>query len=265
MKKIILQILATLLFSTTIFAQSEEQKIKLIDEYGICPMEETVARLEQFTIQLGNNPTAKGLIKIYGGQGDSFALPYIRGAIVKAYLKNNTILTAQRFTVLFCNINKQPFNSKFFLIDENEKIEPCEENLTVPQKTVLFQILGFYEDANFSAEKLFEDSKIYSVDPVSNMYSQTVQNVLAKLYKESPESKIYLVGYLGANFFESAKENSKGEYEKKENRNLDKPKMLTKIFREVETALTKNGIDKSGIVKINGGYQDSTKNIEIWF
>jgi hypothetical protein len=117
---------------------------------------------------------------------------------------------------------------------------------------------------NFSRHKLFEDSMIFHVEPIANQYSQTTQDVLAKLLKKLPESKIYLIGYLGANFSEDFEQNSRGEYEKKEYRNLDKPKMLAKTFREVETALIKTGSNQSGIVKINGGYQESTKNIEIW-
>lgn len=257
MKKIILEVLIVFILSAYTFAQSAEQKITMLDEFGKVSLEDLAARLDYLRNELEKNPTNKAVIKIYGGQEDFFAFPYIRGAVVKAYLKNNRKLSVENFSIQFCNVNQESIRTQFFLVEKNEQIALCNESLTVPEKTVLFENLYFYFDSTFSSKKPFEETFIDVVGSSEQEYSQTSQNALLNLLRKSPESKIYLIGYLGTNFY------TRGNGE--EVRKLDKPKTLNKIFKQIETEFIQSGIDASRIIKINGGYQDSAKNVEIWF
>lgn len=82
---------------------------------------------------------------------------------------------------------------------------------------------------------------------------------------KSPESKVYIIGYLGTNVYDIRKQDSKGEWQDIDIRNLDKPKLLNKMFREIETVFIQSGMDASRIVKVNGGYKDETRSVEFWF
>ena len=219
--------------------------------------EELAAYFDGLALRLNNNPSAKSLIRISGGRERFYAYPYLRGAEIKAFLKNNREMPVERFTIQFCNINKEPFGMQVFILEENEKIEPCEENLTVPEKTVLFEYLSFYGDAEFSSKKPLEETLFYTVDPGEQLYSQITQNALLRLLNASPDSKIYLVGYLEGEIF--------GSGANKKLRKTDKPKVIDKILRNIEKEFVQSGIDASRIVKIDGGYKQMTKNVEIWF
>jgi hypothetical protein len=255
MKNIFLQFLVLFLFSTALYAQNNEQKGRLIDSFGSITTDDLLGRIGIYWELLKDNPKAKVLVKISGG---AITGAYVRGALIKTYLKNNDKLSAEKFTVQFCNINKAPIETRLYILDENEKIETCEENLTVPDKTVLFESLYFYyKDSVFSSKEPFENFPIEGEGPDTHEYFQTVQDVLKRLLNQTPDSKIYLIGYLGTN---------RGWTNTlKKERDIDKPNALNKFFRQVENEYLQSGIDASRIVKINGGYKDSVKSIEIWF
>lgn len=241
MKKII-QLSLVFALVINIFAQNSEQKIVLIDEFGVLGSEDISARVDNLRTELNNQPNSKAVIKIYGGQENSFALPYLRGATIKALLKNNNQMPIERFSIQFCNVNQEPLRTQFFLVSANEKIGLCDENLTVPRETVLYETLYSYsKENNFSSEQPIEGAYFDVVGEGGRQYSQISQNALLNLISKSPESKIYLLGY----------------FSKKDKKNKDK--------WAVEKELIKNGISKSKIIKIDGGYKGSTKVIEIWF
>jgi hypothetical protein len=88
MKKLISHILVALILSVSIAAQVKENEPKLFDEFGKMPLGETMARLQNLAIEIGNTPNSKALIRIYGGHKDSFGFPYLRGSVMKAVWGN---------------------------------------------------------------------------------------------------------------------------------------------------------------------------------
>jgi hypothetical protein len=242
MKKIVPQIFIVFILAISIFAQNEPDKIILVDEFNKISLEDLAARLDNLRNELESKPTKKAVIKQYGGQGDFFAFPYVRGAIIKAYLRNNRKVSAENFSVQFCNVNNEPLKTQLLLIEKNKQIDSCDENLTVPKETVLFESLYFYGNDSFLSEKPFEETSFDVVGMSDRNYSQTSQNALQNLMNKSPESKIYLVGY-----FSKKDKNKKSRW-------------------NVEKEMVKNGLNKSRIIKIDSGYKkDVTKVVEIWF
>jgi hypothetical protein len=259
MKKIIPHVLVILFSAVSIAAQDNQPK--LIDEFGKTSLEDMMARVVHLGSETSKSPNLRALIRIYGGKEKSFAFPYVYGSLIKGYWQNTVKFPPEKLIIQFCNINNEPFWMKSYLVQENNNLETCEENLSAPNETTLFETSTFY-DSKIKFTPIEED--YVEIDGWGE-YSVYAQNILKRLLDYSSESKIYLVGYLGTNFFESFKPNNKGEYEKKENRNLDKPNKLMRAFQQVETELIKNGINKSRIIKINGGYRDSALEIEFWF
>ena len=100
---------------------------------------------------------------------------------------------------------------------------------------------------------LYDDP--YYIVGTEQAISKITNHVLVELLSKSPQSRIYLIGYLGTNLY----------YRSKEIRKLDKPNLIHKMFREIEMKLIQNGVDDSRIVKVNGGYKDETRSVEFWF
>jgi hypothetical protein len=131
--------------------------------------------------------------------------------------------------------------------------------LPVRKETVLFTF-RHYENLY-----IFYDNP-YGIIGAEEATSKISNEIRIELLNKSPESKIYIIGYLGTNRYGSGKQNSKGEWEDVEIRKLDKPSLMKRMLQgEVEQGLVKSSADASRIIKVDCGYQAGTRNIEIWF
>jgi len=257
MKKIILQVSVVLALAFSISAQ--ENQPKLIDEFGNMPLGETMARLQGVMLEVEKIPNSKALIRIYGGREDYFAFSYNRGSMMKAVIKNNLLLPIEKVIIQFCNINQESVYTRFYIVRDNDKLETCDENLTSPKQTVLFDTVGFYSQKfkltpleHLIVEHGFSDGE----------YSQFSQDVLKRLLNESPESKLYIIAYLQTNFEEA--ENGKIIVGKPSR--FDKKFYANKMFRVARKELLKNGFSASQIVTINGDYVNGNgRRLEFWF
>ncbi len=262
MRKIILQILAFLLLTISISAQDNQPK--LVDEFGEMPLDEMRARVNNLALEVNQLPNSKALIKIYGGQQYSFASAYIRGSLMKSIWGNFVKLPTEKLLIQFCSINKEPIRTKFFVVRKNDKVEPCDENLIAPKETVLFET-SYFDLNDFSASKIDFNSIEHNypaVEGTEGDYSEFAQNILKKFLKDSPESKIYIIGYLNSNF--EIDEN--GKFISRNRNNLDKKSHLNKMFQAAHRELLKNGFSTSQIKMIDGGYiNKSQRRLEFWF
>lgn len=257
MKKIILQFLVVLALAISISAQ--ENPPELFDEFGNMPLDETMARLQGLMLEVGKTPNSKALIRLYGGRENYFAFSYNRGSMMKAVIKNNLVHPIEKVIIQFCNINQEPVYTRFYIVRDNDKIETCDENLTAPKQTVLFDVAGIY-------------SQKFKLTPIENLivehgfsdgeYSQFSQNVLKRLLSDSPESKIYVIAYLQTNF--EIAENGKIIIGKSSR--LDKKSYARRMIQAVRKELLKNGFSASQIVTVYGGYVNwNERRLEFWF
>jgi hypothetical protein len=257
MKKIASHILIILFFAVSISAQ--ENQPQLIDEFDNYPLDETMARLQNLMIEVGKTPNSKALIRIYGGRENYFAASYNRGSVMQAVLKNNLLYPIEKVVIQFCNINQEPVYTRFYIVRDNDKLETCDENLTSPKQTILFDVVSFHYQTfkltpfeNLIVEHGFSDGE----------YSQFSQDVLKRLLNESPESKLYLIAYLRTNF----EEDESGKIIVGKSGSLDKKTYANKMFRAARKELIKNGFSASQIVALNGGYVNGNgRRLEFWF
>lgn len=256
MKKLISHIFVALLLALSISAQ--EDQLRLFDEFGEMPLGETMARLQNLAIEIGNTPKSKALIRIYGGQKDSFGFPYLRGSVMKAVWGNTLKHPSEKLLIQFCNINKEPIRTKFFIVRENNKVEICEENLTVPMETVLFENIYFYS-SKFNLIPL--ESKVVEYGFADGEYSAYAQKVLQKLLNDSSESKIYIITYLKTEIVTDGNGKILAE-----NKGFDKQSVSKRMIKVLRAELIKNGFSPSQIVMIEGGYVNgSERQSEFWF
>ncbi len=177
MRKLILQILIVLVLATSVFSQIEKKSPILVDEFGGLPLDDLMARLDFAISELQKQGGNKIQIKIYGGNADYFATPYLRGSIIESYFKSRRGLSPEQFSIEYCNINKEELRTRLYIVSPDENTSKCEENLETPTKTVLFERSYFY----FSKFEYvpIEDSTI-EIGPSAGEYSRTAHKVLKK-------------------------------------------------------------------------------------
>jgi hypothetical protein len=257
MKKLISLVLVVSLFAVSIAAQ--ENQPLLIDEFGSIPLGETMARIDQFAVVMANTPNSKALARIYGGQGESFVSAYVRGSVIKGYWNNSRRFPAERLSIQFCNINKEPIFTQFFIVRENDKVETCDENLTVPKETVLFEGVYFYSP---TFKLTPQENTPVEHGPSEGEYSGYAQNILKRLLNEAPESKVYIIAYLQTNF----KTDYEGKIISRKISGLDKRFLSKRMIQAARNELIKNGFSPAQIVAIDGGYASPDgRRLEFWF
>lgn len=178
---------------------------------------------------------------------------------MKAVWENNLKHPPEKLLIQFCNINKEPIQTKFFIVRENDKVEICDENLTVPKETVLFENVYFYS-SEFKLIPL--ESIVVEYGFGDGEYSAYAQKVLKKMLKESPESKIYIITYLKTEIVTD----ENGKIIAKNKGGFDKQSVSKRMVKAVRAELIKNGFSPSQIVIFEGGYVNgSERKSEFWF
>lgn len=261
MEKIFLQILIALTLTLSISAQFSQPK--LIDSFAQEPIDSFRSRIDWVGREMEKTPNSKLLVRIYRGESKTYSLPYIYSSLIKSIWKHFLQLPPEKIEIQFCNINNEPFLMKYYLAQANANIETCEENLKMPQKTVLFES-SYFDATDFSSSKINFNSIEQSypgVEGSEGTFSEFALNILKKFLKDSPESKVYIIGYLNTNF----ETDGNGKVIAKNLRNLDKKSRLNKMFQAAHKELLKNGFSNSQIKLIDGGYVNLSRKLEFWF
>ena len=262
MKKIASQILAVLLLTVSIAAQVEDNQPKLIDEFGFMPADELMARIDALANQIAATPNSRALIRVSGGQKNYFAFSYVYGSEISAYWSHSRKLPSAKLSIQFCDIGPQPGMVKFFVMRENDKTPVCNENLTAPPQTTLFETVtfDFYDFPKFKFTPIESDG--FYMEGANGEYSGFSQNALKKLLKDSPQSRVCIVAYGLTNF----KTNLEGEVISKDPKRLDKKYVAARMINHARAELLKNGFAAARIVALDGGYVNgNARRLEFWF
>lgn len=257
MKKFISQIIFVLTLSSIIFAQSDMRKFELLDEFRNIGMDEYLMRLDVLAMKTQErNDESIILMRITGGSKihNNYSAPFVKGGIYQSYWASRGY--PKKTEIQHCDLVKEDILTQFFIIPPDSPIPECNEKIVIPNETTLFNT-KFYENPYVEYENYLD------FEGLDQGIAKVEKEILNELLKKSPESKIYLIGYLGSNRIYGSNLNDKGEYE--EVRRPDKPKILQKILKENRNMLIKNGVHSSRISIINGGYKDSVRQVEIWF
>lgn len=258
MLNIILQVAVILFFITSAYAQTEEQRPILIDEFGRVNAEESFARTDSLNIKLSENKNSKAVIRIIGGE-DCFLCHYSRGSYITAILKSRKY-SFDKYSIEYCSENKE-LRIQFYLMPPNSTLPACRQTLKVPRQTVLFQRVSFF--SNYRITPL-ENTYVESTSPADGEYSLKALKAAKDILDKSLESKIYILVYLGTNKKEIYENNSDNSVEKTIRR-LDKRTIAGKMIISAINELVKNGIKTSQIKTVNGGYLDGTRELQFWF
>ena len=215
--------------------------------------------MDNLAFQIGQTPNSKALVRLYGGDKRYFAIAYVYGSLTRS-MWNTRQYSPEKLTIQFCNIDNEPFSTKLFKVRENDRVENCDENLTIPKETVLFESVRFYwEEFKLDAQ---ENVGFDVVSPGNGEYSQFARDVLKKFLNDSPENKIYVIAYRKTNF----ETDELGKVLSKNLKNLDPKSFADKMMRNARNNLIKDGISSKQIVIIDGGFTNSPqRELEFWF
>lgn len=261
MRKVTVKILLILIFAVSVTAQSKEQKPELIDDFGVLNLEEIMARLDYFISSVKKISDTKGLVRIYGGDADCLTCHYRRGSLVIAYLENTRKFSSDSYSIEYCNDSKE-LRMQLYLMPPLTKLPKCKENLETPQQSVVFDRTFF--DSNDSKLKPLEDVYISVEDSADGEYSRNAWKAVKNALNKSPESKIYVMVYLGTTL-ETEFEEKNGQRLESTRRIVDKESLANKMLMNAKKELLKNGTKSSQIETIKGGYVDGKRKLEFWF
>lgn len=265
MRNVILQLSAVLTLAFSISAQ-ENQPV-LFDEFGKMSNHDLLWRISGLAVEIYKIPNSKALVRISGGNKDYFGSPYIRGSLIKSGWENNRNNPADKLLIQFCNVNEGTIYTRFFIVRENDKVETCDENFIAPKQTVLFERVSYtyyfeYLETSEAAFDSIEDTYLEYEGVPPPQYSKFALNIIKRLLKDSPESKVYIIAYLQTNF----EQDEYGKFLTKKTSSLDKKSYAAKMFRAARKELIKNGLSPSQMVMINGGYVNGNgRRLELWF
>ncbi len=261
MKRFISQILAVLLFTVSIFSQTEKQTPVLIGEFERVSLEDIFGQLDYFTFSLSKTLNTKGFIRIYGGNENCFLCHYRRGSLISAILTNTRNIPSDKYTIEFCVDNKEELRTQLYLMTTTAKLPDCNKTLEIPKKSLLFDKIYYYFDDNKLSP--LEDSVIDVVGPAHGEYSRNTLMAVKNILDKSSESKIYVIVYLGTNLEEY--ENVNGKLIEKKIRRLDRKSFAKKMLLNAKNELIRNDIKPSQIETVDGGYIDDKRRLEFWF
>lgn len=131
-------IVLVLAFSLT---GAASDKLRQFDEFGDVNCEDEMARLDNFAIQLQNEPAAKGVVIFYGGRRFRGRLPKqgeaaARAARLKPYLVDRRGIPSERVVVIDGGY-KEKFQVELWVIPAD--VTPPSPNPTVPAKDIKYQ------------------------------------------------------------------------------------------------------------------------------
>jgi hypothetical protein len=141
MKKVVKSAAIVLVLAFSLAGAAAENARKF-DEFGDINCEGEMARLDNFAVQLQNDPNAKAVVIFYGGQrfrgrspkqGEAAA----RASRIKPYLVERRGIPSERVVVIDGGYKKE-FQVELWAIPAGEAATPSP-NPTIPAKDIKFQ------------------------------------------------------------------------------------------------------------------------------
>ncbi|MBS1798032.1 MAG: hypothetical protein JSS81_29715 [Acidobacteria bacterium] len=243
MKKLIRLILTVLLSSASIFAQNAPQ---LVDEFGKVNAEMNFARLDSLAFELSNAAGSTALIRIGGGGENCFLCNYWQGSYTTAIIKSRRY-PPEKFSIEYCN-DGGDLAVRFYLMPPGAALPPCEQSVTAPLKTVLFDKIYFYSGPQV---RPLENTVVESVSPSDGEYSLAALNEVKKLLAKDPKSRLYIVVHPGTLPGAERKTNSQT--------------VVRRSLANARAEFVKNGVAAARIATFAGAKRANQIFLELWF
>jgi hypothetical protein len=257
MRRTIIQILLILLLAISIPAQSAKQEPELLDEFGRLDLDELMGRLDSFALTVFKESNATGFIRIYGGDEKCSFCHYRRGSLITGHY-NARKFPSEKYSIEYCTDSKEEFRTQLYLMPMTAALPKCGETLEIPKQSALFD--WAYFDTSDSKLIPLEDASIGVGEAVDGQYSKSAWKAIKGVLDKSPESKVYVIVYLGTNPETNFEDENRETIIK-----LDKKSLAEAMLLNAKKELVKNGIKSSQIETIKGGYMNGKRRLEFRF
>lgn len=247
-----MKIFCAILLSLTLFislAFTQINEPKKIDEFGKIDSEYLTVKLQQFNLYLYSEPNLIGQILIHNGKDETPGFPYKYRAAISSYLKFYKIKDEQ-IRVTICE-SEEKQRTEIWIFPNLQGLKICKNETPNLTKTTLFDSI-YYSP---------EMGSCCLIDEFEDAEYEASLKAFANILKENKSSKAFIFFYLGTNLYWTADKRNK----EKAVRELDAPKVFKELVKKSKKIMSENGVESSRFVLINGGYKDSTRNIELWY
>jgi hypothetical protein len=230
------------------FAQTDKPSAQKFDEFGDILITDIKARLDNFAIQLQNDPLSKGFIMVYRSRRDLPGLSFRYARRMEDYLINSRGLEKERVIA----------------IDGGEADCLRQELWIVPRGAAPIPRSDAYT-RNFvdtdSARK-FDELNWGSADDASGVYAGELEAYAAALRAEA-NARAHVIVYQGYYTQRESWEES-GRQRKSLTTYADPPGTAHKVLMQARNALLKEfHLSPSRIRLVNGGYR-KLGGLELW-
>lgn len=257
--------LVTLLLCVTVFALSPSgvhaqittQNIPVaikFDEFGDIYWSDLIARLDNFAVELQNNPTARGHMIYYRSRRDLPGLSSRNAGIARNYMLNSRGVDSAQLTVVDGGA-RDCIGGELWVV-------PAGAAAPTPSNTYNYSFIDTDTAYKFDAAYYPLDSDVVS-DSGSLGVGGNLRGFAAKL-KEQRGARGYIIVYAQHHVERLEEEGANGKVKIRTRVTTDAPGTARRILVSEKAELVKRyGISPSRVVTIDGGYRKG-RNIELW-
>lgn len=234
-------------------AQAGNQSARLIDEYGDINYEDEIARLDNFAVQLQNEPNAKAHIIIYRSRRDLPGLNHRHGFMVKHYLVDSRGIAPERIVIVEGGI-RSCMSVELWLMPAGAALPPLKWTYTYSHIDITDTFK--YDGHGYS---LPHDINAYGELNFSNKgIAPELLAGYAEALKKKPDARAFIIAY------EQYCKDCWYEEDGRPKVLRDSRSTARRMLKDEKGILmNRYGISPSRIVTVNGGYR-RYRAVELW-
>ena len=238
-------------------AQTKTAGARKFDEFGDIQYSDLIARLDNFAIQLQNDPTSKGFILVYRSRRDLPGLSNRLALWSKSYLITSRGLPDVRVVTIDGGV-ASCLTQELWIIPMGTAPKPRSD--AYPRGYSYFEMPVKFDELSFPLPSDMAETGSIEVnsDPI------TYLDGFAEALRKEPRSRAYVIVY-GEYYIEhGAIGNDRGEQKEYARPRLDFPGTARKELRTIRNTLIKTyHIPITRVSTIDGGYR-KIRTIELW-
>lgn len=189
MKRIFIVALLLTLVCAPSFARQQQPHARMIDSFGEIQWSDLMARLDNFAIELQNEPGARGLVAAYAVKHKFPGWPLRRANSCLDYLINTRGLDAARLSAVNGGLRGETGFELWVVPPGAEPpVKPYDASLLMSgeKSALLFDRFAITERGD-------EDNSAYGLEPYP--YSAGLYKYFAEVLRADPSLRGYIIGY----------------------------------------------------------------------
>lgn len=235
------------------FAQTSESSARKLDEFGDALPTDMAARLDNFAIELQNNPNVRAFLLVYRSHRDLPGLSGRRVNWMRDYLIYSRGLKADRIVAIDGG-TASCLSHELWLVPPGTAPKPRED-----------AYYRAFEDTDVARK--YDEYHFTILEDMLVSFSTEFENGLegfAQALRNEPRTLAYIIAYEGYRVESWEEEDERGRKKTRRRVSIDPRGTAWKELRSKKAELVKRyGISPSRIKLVNGGYR-KWREVEFW-